>query len=81
MQISNSWPDIWTIMLIGAGVICGSMLIASVIFLSYLSQERARRRSRPATSENGAPSGVQFERTEGGDWPTWHGDGSGGAHQ
>jgi hypothetical protein len=81
MQISSSWLDIWTIMLIGPGVIGGLMLITGVIYLSYLSEEWARRKSRSATSQNGALSGVQFERSEGGAWPTSRGDGSGGAHQ
>ncbi|MFS8057022.1 hypothetical protein QD357_30095 [Rhizobium sp. BR 317] len=64
--------------LIAAGVISGLVLITAIIFLSFHWEKRARRRARSATSQEGILSGIQFERTEGGAWPTSQGDG--GAH-
>lgn len=75
MEISSAPIDIWTIGLIAAGVVAGVVLIGGIICLSFYWEEKARRRARPATATDGT-----LERTEGGDWPTAHGDGAGGTH-
>lgn len=76
MDISGASTDIWTIGLIVASVVAGPTLIVGIICLSFYWEERAGS----ATSKGDTLNSPPLERTEGGDWPTVHGDGSGGAH-
>lgn len=76
MDISSASTDIWTIGLIVASVVAGLTLIVGIICLVFYWEERAGS----AASKGDALKSPPLERTEGGDWPTVHGDGSGGAH-
>jgi len=60
------------ITLIAAGVVSGLMLIAGIIYLCILREEKRP----PAIRPEGPLTGLQFERTEGGAWPTSHSDGA-----
>lgn len=62
------------ISLIAAGVISGLVLIIGVIYFCILRGERAQ--VRPMIPQEGSLTGLQFERTEGGAWPTSHSDGA-----
>ena len=72
---SSSSIDVWTLGLVAAGILVGLTLVVGILFLSFSWEAKARRRASSATTE-----GVQFERTEGGEWPTVRGDGGGGGH-
>ncbi len=63
---------IWMISLIAAGVVSGLVLIVGIIYLCILREEKRR----PAIRPEGPLTGLQFERTEGGAWPTSHSDGA-----
>ncbi|KNY32780.1 MULTISPECIES: hypothetical protein [unclassified Agrobacterium] len=76
MDISSASTDIWTIGLIVASVVAGLTLIVGIICLAFYWEERAGSAASKGDTLNSPP----LERTEGGDWPTVHGDGSGGAH-
>ncbi|MBS0257344.1 MAG: hypothetical protein JSR13_06485 [Proteobacteria bacterium] len=76
MDISSASIDIWTIGLIVASVVAGLTLIAGIVCLAFYREEIKGSAASKGDALNNAP----LERTEGGDWPTAHGDGSGGAH-
>ncbi|CUW88643.1 conserved hypothetical protein [Agrobacterium genomosp. 2 str. CFBP 5494] len=71
MGNGSSSIDVWTPGLVAAGL----MLVVGILFLSFSWEAKSRRRASSATTER-----VQFERTEGGEWPTVRGDGGGGGH-
>ncbi len=71
----SSSIDVWTPGLVAAGILVGLTLVVGIPFLSFSWEAKARRRVSSTTTE-----GVQFERTEGGEWPTVRGDGGGGGH-
>ncbi|MBO9657104.1 MAG: hypothetical protein J7562_22465 [Agrobacterium tumefaciens] len=76
MDISSASIDIWTIGLIVASVVAGLTLIVGIICLAFYWEEI----KGSAASKGDALNSPSLERTEGGDWPTVHGDASGGAH-
>ena len=59
-----------------ASVVAGLTLIAGIVCLAFYWEEI----KGSAASKGDALNSPPLERTEGGDWPTAHGDGSGGAH-
>lgn len=60
------------ISLIAAGAISGLVLIVGIIYLCILRADK----KRPVIRPEGPLTGLQFERTEGGAWPTSHSDGA-----
>ncbi|TKV76637.1 hypothetical protein [Rhizobium sp. AU243] len=77
MDISSASIDMWTIGLIVASVVAGLTLIAGIVCLAFYWEET---KGSAALSKGDTLNSPPLERTEGGDWPTVHGDGSGGAH-